>query len=285
MLEFTTIANAKKQTGLSYLGGVSTSSKIMHSQQYSHQYTYAIYLAPSNLSGYNVCSHSTPECRIGCLNTSGRAGIEIMSGKTKTIDCRNKKVRLLFEEPEFFMAWLIAEIKYFQRKAIRDNYYFSVRLNASSDVDWQNVKVNGQSIFEIFPQVAFYDYTKNINKFIDKPLNYHLTYSYTGRNELQYEAVLKAGFNVASVFKVRKEAELPKYFDNYPVINGDLTDYRIDDAKGIIVGLKWKRIANRKAEQKIINSCFVIDPVNNKRCSNVPMNVHVIENIEEAVLV
>ncbi len=280
-MEFTTIANARKQTGLSYLGGVSTSSKIAHSQSYSHQHTYAIYLAPANVSGYNTCSHSTPECRIGCLNTSGRAGIEQFSGLTKIHDCRVKKTKLFYEQPEFFMAWVIAEIKYYQKRAERKGFYFSVRLNATSDIDWQNVKVNGQSIFEIFPDITFYDYTKNINKFIDKPVNYHLTYSYTGRNELQCEAVLKAGFNVAVVFKVKHEVELPKYFDNHPVINGDLTDYRVDDAKGIVVGLKWKRIANRKAEAKILSSCFVVNPVNNKRCTEL-CNV---QNIKEAVLV
>ena len=283
-MEFTTLANARKQTGLSYLGGVSTSSKIAHSQQYSHQHTYAIYLAPAKLSGYNVCSHSTPECRLGCLNTSGRAGIEEFSGLTKIHDCRVKKTKLFYEQPEFFMAWLMAEIKHYQKRAEKKGFYFSVRLNATSDIDWQNVKVNDQTIFEIFPDIAFYDYTKNINKFINKPLNYHLTYSYTGRNELQCKELLSKGFNVAIVFKVKHEVELPKYFDNYRVINGDLTDYRIDDAKGIIVGLKWKRIANRVNEKKVLNSCFVIDPITDERCSNVLMNVQV-ENINELVMV
>lgn len=272
-MEFTTIANAKKQTGLSYLGGVSTSAKIMHSQQYSHQYTYAIYLSPGNLSGYNVCSHSTPECRSGCLNTSGRAGIEEFSGKTKIHNCRVKKTKLFFEEQTFFMNWAIAEIKQAQAKAVRDNFFFSVRLNGTSDIDWQNVLVNGQTIFEIFPEVSFYDYSKNYNKFEYKADNYHLTYSYTGRNTEHCLALLKRGFNVAVVFNVKKETELPKTFMGYPTVNGDLTDYRINDAKSIIVALKWKRIANRIAEKKVLNSCFVINPLTDKRCSNVPMNV------------
>jgi hypothetical protein len=273
MLEFTTIPNAKRQTKLAYLGGVSTSAKIMHSQKYSHQYTYAIYLSPAKLSGYNVCSHSTVECRLGCLNTSGRAGMEILAGKTKTIDCRNKKVRLLFEETEFFMNWLVAEIRMYQKKAIRDNYFFSVRLNATSDIDWNNVFLNNLNIFEIFPEVSFYDYTKNYNKFENKPLNYHLTYSYTGRNIEQCKVLLSQGYNVAVVFNVKNETDLPKSFMDYPTVNGDLTDYRIDDAKGIIVALKWKRIANRVNEKKILNSCFVIQP----DCVNVQTestNVH-----------
>ena len=116
MLEFTNIAQAKKQTGLAYLGGISTSAKIMHSQQYSQQYTYAVYLAPGNLSGYNVCSHSTPECRMGCLNTSGRAGIEEISGRTNIHDARVKKTKLFYEQPEFFMQWMIAEIRQAQTK-------------------------------------------------------------------------------------------------------------------------------------------------------------------------
>ena len=106
----------------------------------------------------------------------------------------------------------------------------------------------------------FYDYTKNPSKFNELPLNYHLTMSYTGRNALICEALLKRGFNVAVVFNVKDESELPQTFYGYKVINGDLTDYRIDDAKGIIIGLKWKRIANRVNEKKILNSCFVVDP-------------------------
>jgi hypothetical protein len=256
---FTTIANARKQTGLSYLGGVSTSAKIAHSQSFSHQHTYAIYLSPANLSGFNVCSHSTPECRMGCLNTSGRAGIEIFSHETKISDCRKKKTRLFFEETEFFMNWMIAEILHYQKRAAKQGFYFSVRLNATSDIDWSAVYFNGRNIFQIFPEVNFYDYTKNYNKFSGKTANYHLTYSYTGRNWDLCKELLSKGHNIAMVFNVKKESDLPKEYKGYAVINGDLTDYRIDDAKGIIVGLKWKRIANRDNEKKVLNSCFVVN--------------------------
>jgi hypothetical protein len=261
MTKFTSIAAARRQTGLSYLGGVATSSKMSHSKTYSHQYTYAIYLAPAKTSGYNVCSHSTPECRMGCLNTSGRAGIEEFSGLTKIQDCRIKKTRLFFEDTNFFMQWMFAEIRKYQQKAKRDGFFFSVRLNATSDIDWQNVKVDGKNVFQIFPEILFYDYTKNASKFIEKAQNYHLTLSYTGRNWLLCEALLQQGVNVAIVFNVKNESQLPKTYRGYKVINGDLTDYRIDDAKGIIIGLKWKRIANRIAEKKVLNSCFIVNPI------------------------
>lgn len=258
-MKFTTIAKAKEQTGLSYLGNINKSAKLAKNGKVSHQYTYGMYLAPAATSGYNVCSHSTPECRRGCLATSGRAGMEIIAGKTKTRDARTKKVRLFYEQPEFFMAWLIAEIKAGQRKAQQDGFYFSVRLNATSDIDWQNVRVDGQNIFEIFSDVNFYDYTKNPNKFINKPANYHLTFSYTGRNWNVCEALLQKGHNIAMVFNTKNENELPVMYKTYKVINGDLTDYRIDDGNGVIVGLKWKRIADKQADKEVRQSCFVMN--------------------------
>ncbi len=257
-MNFTTIGNAMKQTGLSYLGSVNKSAKLAKNGKINHQYTYGLYLAPANTSGYNVCSHSTPECRLGCLATSGRAGMEILAGKTKTSDCRESKTRLFYEQPEFFMAWLIAEITKYRQQAINDNYGFSVRLNCTSDIDWQNVKVNGQNIFEIFPDVQFYDYTKNINKFNNIAPNYHLTYSYTGRNWMSCKVLLNTGHNVAMVFNAKTENQLPVMYKGYTVVNGDLTDYRVADAKGVIVGLKFKRIANQEAQKQVMNSCFVV---------------------------
>jgi len=265
-MKFTTISKAKELTGLSYLGGIATSAKISHSQEYSHQYTYGLYLAPASLSGYNVCSHSTPECRMGCLNTSGRAGIEEFAGLTKIADARIKKTKLFYEHPEFFMAWLMAEIEAGQRKAKKDGYYFSVRLNCTSDIDWQNVKINDKNIFDTYPEISFYDYTKSIDKFMDIAPNYHLTYSFTGRNWNGCKILLKRGFNIAMIFNVKTNAEIPTEFEGYKTVQGDLTDYRVSDTKSIIVALKWKRIANREAERKVLNSVFVVQP-NDVRCS------------------
>ena len=115
-------------------------------------------------------------------------------------------------------------------------------------------------IFEIFNDVEFYDYTKNHNKFKNKPSNYHLTYSYTGRNWVNCENLLLYGFNIAMIFNVKKESELPVSYKGYSVVNGDLTDNRVADAKGVIVGLKWKRIANKANEARVLKSVFVVNP-------------------------
>lgn len=260
MLHFTTISQAKKDTGFSYIGSVNSSAKMLKSQKNSKQYTYIIYLAPSNTSGYQVCPNASKECRMGCLATSGHAGMEIASGGCKIQNSRIGKTKLFFEDNEFFMEWVIEEIKKAKRKAERDGYYFSVRLNGTSDIDYQNVRFKGYNLFEIFPDVQFYDYTKNVKKYIAKPDNYHLTFSYTGRNWNKCKALLEQGQNVAIVFDVKKESDIPAMYKGYKVVNGDLTDYRVADGKGIIVGLKWKRIANKEAEKYVRNSCFVVRP-------------------------
>jgi len=261
-MDFINLTSAKRLTGLSYVGGDNTSAKMLHSQKESHQYTYIIYLAPAKQSGYDVCEYSTVECRMGCLATSGHAGMELKAGKSVIQKARIKKTRLFFEEQDFFMEWVIAEIRAAQRKAIKDGFYFSVRLNGTSDINWAKVLHRGKNIFAWFPEVQFYDYTKQASKFYSLAVNYHLTFSYTGKNWKSCEQLLRAGHNVAVVFNVKNEADLPKTWNGYPVVNGDLTDYRIADAKGIIVGLKFKRIANKRAEGNVLQSAFVVTPEN-----------------------
>lgn len=101
MKNFTTLAEAKKSTQLSYLGGVNTSSKIDKGFKYNVM-TYILYLSPYKSSGYNVCSGATKECIESCLNESGHNKID-----TKGIinNARIKKTKLFFEERNFFCGW------------------------------------------------------------------------------------------------------------------------------------------------------------------------------------
>jgi hypothetical protein len=256
-LEFKNETQARKVTGLSYLGGVNTSAKVKKNMLIN-QLTYILYLAPANISRYNTCPNSTPECRLGCLNTSGRNGMEILSGKNIIQKARIKKTELLFENKDFFMNWLVSEITKFRKKAKKLNMEFSVRLNGTSDIDWQKINLNNQNIFEIFSDVQFYDYTKNVAKFKNLPENYHLTFSYSGRNTPECIDLLSKGFNIATIFDVKRISDLPETFLGYPVVSGDITDYRVKDGNGKIIGLKFKHIANKVAEKQVINSVFVV---------------------------
>jgi len=257
-MEFVNRSQAVKETGLSYLGTVNSSQKILKNKKVSKVITYIIYLAPAKTSGYNVCSHSTPECRLGCLDTSGRNKMEIACGRNWINKARIKKSKLFFEEQSFFMGWMIAEIKAQRDLAIAQGYGFSARLNGTSDINWSNVFYEGQNIFEIFPEIQFYDYTKNSVKLSDKVSNYHLTLSYTGRNWVECENALNSGINVAIVFDTKKNKPLPAMYMGFKVIDGDLTDYRVNDGQGVIVGLRFKSIANKENEAKVKNSIFVI---------------------------
>jgi len=279
VMNFVTMAAAILETGYSYLGSVNASAKLKKNGKVDKQHTYGLYLAPHKLSGYNVCPNATKECIMGCLHASGHTGMEIASGGCRIQNARIGKVRLLMEQPEFFMRWLVTEIESKYRTACKKGYGFSVRLNCTSDVDWASIKLYGKNIFEIFPDIQFYDYTKNVKKFVNKPDNYHLTFSYTGRNWDKCLTVLSQGHNVVMVFNVRKESDIPAMYEGYKVINGDLSDYRVKDGKGIIVGLKWKRIANKTSEAYVLNSCFT---VNVPGAEGVRVNVPNVQELEVA---
>ncbi len=257
-MEFKTIADAKRKTRLSYLGGYGLSGKLSKSEKKNNTLTYCIYLAPANTSGYNVCTHSTPECRKGCLATSGRARMEFIRGNTKIKNARIKKAKLFFEQRDFFMKWLSAEIASTKMIAENKKMNVAIRLNGTSDIDWNKVKLNNKSIFQHFSNIDFYDYTKDKNRFKNKPQNYYLTLSYTGRNWNDCVEVMKQGYNVAMVFNIPPHKSLPKEYKGYKVIDGDITDLRIKDKKGVIVGLHWKNIGDKKTNDEIKESIFVI---------------------------
>jgi hypothetical protein len=67
------------------------------------------------------------------------------------------------------------------------------------------------------------------------PKNYHLTFSRKENNQAQVELILSMGGNVAVVFD-----ELPKTYLGKEVVNGDETDLRFLDKKGVVIGLKAK---------------------------------------------
>ena len=98
----------------------------------------------------------------------------------------------------------------------------------------------------MFPNVTFYDYTKNPKRFNKKlPKNYHLTFSRSEDNDKDVERVLAKGGNVAVVFGVKNVNQLPTTYKGYKVINGDETDLRFLDEKNIVVGLKYKLMTGK----------------------------------------
>jgi hypothetical protein len=239
---------AKKLTGLSYLGGIATSAKIAKGLKYEEM-TYILYLAPADRSGYEVCPMRSAECTRACLNESGHNKIDIHDNTINK--ARVKKTKLFFEQRDFFMQWLQDEIAAAARKAERAGMKFSVRLNGTSDLSPEQFHLNGKNILQLFPDVQFYDYTKVYKRIqlTSKYPNYDITFSYSGTNMTETMAALAAGVRAAIVFD-----EVPAQYLGHEVIDGDAYDMRYMDAGNVVVGLKYKKVRNKLDE----STSFVI---------------------------
>lgn len=275
-MEFINRSQATKEMGFAYLGKCGSSSKIMKNTKVLNIDTFILYLAPHKMSGYNTCPMATKDCIAGCLNTSGYAGIEIVTPdkENSIINARIDKTKMFYENRSYFFNWLIAEINAAKNLSNLKGNDFAIRLNGTSDINWNAYKIDGKTIFEMFPSIQFYDYTKVVNRFNNIPDNYHLTFSFTGYNWNDCKTVLDMGYNVASVFDIHKTYNmrpenikpLPTKYKGYNVIDGDITDYRPFDDKGTIVALRFKRIADKETASKVRKSKFVINP-KSKDCS------------------
>jgi hypothetical protein len=240
----------------SYIGSVNSSAKIKKGEKIGLD-TFVVYLAPALLSGFNVCPKATKECITGCLNTSGRV---IMDTLNRILNARIARTKLFYSDRDAFVIKVAKEIQSAYDKAKRKDARFAVRLNGTSDLSPAIFRLGRQSILDIFPNVQFYDYTKVLNRIelTKKYPNYDLTFSYSGHNWDECLKALNQGIRVAVVFNTKKGQPLPATYKGFPVIDGDVTDYRPDDAKSVIVGLRFKRIRDKQAMAEVLNSDFVV---------------------------
>ena len=215
-----------------------------------------LYLAPSDMvSDVNVCKFASKGCRKACLFSAGRGKFN------SVIDARIKKTEFFRDDKKSFFYSLEKEVNRVIRKANRDGLTPVIRLNGTSDIRYEYWKnESGLNIFELFPHVQFYDYTKDFKR--EKALsgqwsNYHLTFSVneSPANKKQAWKLLNKGVNVAMVFR----NDLPELFNGYRVIDGDRHDLRFLDTKGVIVGLK------AKGEAKKDQSGFVMDIIKKEK--------------------
>lgn len=196
--------------------------------------SFVLHLAPGDLSGREVCPKRTPGCTAACLNTAGR-------GKQNSVQRgRLRKTAMYFDQRNAFMHLLINNIGRAVRQAERADMTPCIRLNGTSDIPWKRVRVDGKNVFELFPDVQFYDYTKILERKVTALPNYHLTFSRAENNDSDVERAIAAGMNVAVVFR-----EVPETYQGLPVISGDEDDLRFLDPAGVIVGLKAKGRAKK----------------------------------------
>jgi hypothetical protein len=212
--------------------------------------TFGIHFAPASLSGYNVCSNASQGCKDACLNWAGR-------GQQNTVQkARVSKTKKFLDNIKEELQALSLEIKKAIKKAERQGLIPCFRLNLTSDILWEKLKLpNGNNLFEEYPSVQFYDYTKNASRMhLDIP-NYHLTFSRSEDECNQKKASLLSSMskNIAVVFSTKKGEPLPETWQGVQVVDGDKDDLRFLDPKGCIIGLRSK---GKKASQD--NSGFVV---------------------------
>lgn len=245
-------------------GEINHKMKLNSKENY---YTSSLNFAHSDLSSFNVCpiankmteNENNPNksnCSSCCVGGNGFASIH-----ESVLESRINKTLSYFTDRQAFMERLVIEVSNAIKLANKKGLKPTFRLNAYSDIRFEkDIIQDNKNIFELFPNVTFYDYTKLTNR--KTPTNYQLTYSHHKANFNDTSEALKNGQNVAIVFE-----KLPKMIKiegiEYIVIDGDETDLRIDEKignKSVIVGLKFK--GSKKKLEKALIEGFAISENN-----------------------
>jgi hypothetical protein len=206
--------------------------------------SFILHLAPADLSGHNTCPKATAGCKSACLNTAGRGGMFRKGETTNAIQkARIRKTKYFYEDRAGFMLDLAYDIQKGIKMAEKLGLKPVFRLNGTSDLSWEKYEVPvfcTKNIFELYPNVQFYDYTKVLGRKVSDIPNYFLIFSKADGNDADVGKAMAQGMNVAAVFD-----EVPGEYMGKEVINADETDLRFLDPKGVIAGLKAKGRAKK----------------------------------------
>ena len=207
--------------------------------------SFILHLAPADVSGYETCAKRTRGCTAACLNTAGRGGMFKRGETTNVIQkARIRKTRYFFEDRVNFMLDLAHDIERACAYAHRQGLTPVFRLNGTSDLAWEKYTVGHTSltIFDMFPTVQFYDYTKILGRKTAHIANYHLTFSKADGNDADVARALAQGLSVVAVYDKIPEG----------VPSADETDLRFLDPRGVMLGLKAKGRAKKDTSGFVI---------------------------------
>ena len=236
-LTYTTKGKLFKELGISYFASVDSSQKVEKGKKENFQ-TLILYLSAGKNAGKDVCSFASTGCRLACLVGSGHSLIEKRAGKHVIDVSRIVKTWLTVYRKDIAIDVLKHEIRLASARAERKGHKFAVRLNGTSDLDFYE-------IYQSFPQVQFYDYTKNPER-VPLP-NYHLTFSYSQANKARFAHYKQAqARGQAIAFPVRSD-EFEQACNLVDCFSMDTTDLRFLDKAGKYGILKAKQTENLAA--------------------------------------
>lgn len=274
--KFTNVAQAKRATSLSGLGGYS-SPKTSKGEKLGYL-TYILYLAAAKMSGFQLCPFATKGCEDACLVGAGHANIIEEGKKLSTVtEARLMRTWLFKFNKEYFCDWLNAEIKSGIRKAKKLGMKFCVRFNGTSDFPLTALTVGGQYFPDIYPKVTFYDYTKvpKQAQLASKWDNYDVTFSFANDTELatgakfnniaaSHEAISVNGTKLAVVFDLSTfpNGQFPTKFWGFPVVNGDEHDLTFTHPDQTVLGLNLKKTGTDQTGNRFIVTKRIYDELN-----------------------
>ena len=223
--------------------GVGTNAKTIKGDG-SEYLTAILYMTPWKVmvdgKAFNSCPMAEQaSCIDACLYTSGRGAFNNVQA------ARMRKTEWFYRDRASFMRQLHIDVSKFQAYCDKRDIQPCIRLNGTTDIRWETIKINGYTLFELFPRVQWYDYTKISNRKTKHLKNYHLTWSYSGANidyASKLQDALDNGMNAAVVF--RKEYKLPEW-RGINVTDGDKDDLRFLDPCNSIVALYAKGKAKK----------------------------------------
>lgn len=229
----------------------SESAKTAKSEFWGY-WTPALYMLSGTVaeSGRDLCPFASDGCRLNCLLVSGQR--EMKAHTALEVTERLRSARKALGDPtvlsllrtyayrfakEEFMEVLKEQIYKEGVRAVKLGLHYAIRLNATSDLPWEN-----EGVIQEFPEVPFYDYTKiphramrfaqsqapeyfdNLpydefiaaNPPVPWPSNYMLNFSYSEVNLAWCLILLKMGVNVVIPFTAPfsgRENRAPWEFD------------------------------------------------------------------------
>jgi hypothetical protein len=239
-------------------------TKTIKGDKASQYVTAIMYLAPADLSGVgNVCPMAgMAGCKAGCLNLAG------MGIYNSVQQARINKTKRFFADQDKFMNDLAKDVMKFQTKCHKEGRLPAVRLNGTSDIQFERIRVNNyKNIMDMFPLVQFYDYTKIAKRvYGELPSNYHLTLSHSEASSAYANITAIAhddiGASVAVVVRTKEQAQalidmgtMPNYgrYPNASIVSGDITDLRFLDPIGSVIVLYAKGKAKKDTSGFVVN--------------------------------
>lgn len=201
----------------------------------------------SKLKNFTICPRSTKGCREACLIvSSGHMGLQrqanINQGKAwyegVIVRAQLARTLTLVLNPRGAVALMTECVKHVKNKAV--DFEPRWRLAIADDIRWEIVAPIILTTCRS-NKVKMYGYTKWSAD--ERPAAQNVTLVRSASEKTSVQDIIDNvtdNNNVAVVFNVKRNEEFPKTWNGLKIVDGDKSDDRHSDPKGVVVGLRAK---------------------------------------------